>query len=97
MVGEALGRAAGVGFACFGLACRPAGGSGAPGPSARHAMVVFQAGVAAVLAITALGAGLAGPLLWPAVAYHAVAAILLARDIRRGVGRPGALPEGKTG
>lgn len=75
--GAAIARLGGIGLIAFGLATWPQ--EGGPSPAARRAMLVLQPAMAIGLALIALGPGLAGPLLWPAVAWHVAAALVLAR------------------
>jgi len=80
--GVALGRLAGVGLACFAVACWPTGSRVAT-PAPPYALWLLQVGMATCLVFIALGTGLAGALLWPGVAYHLGAAIVLLRLFRR--------------
>ena len=75
--GVALGRLCGVALLSFAALCLTVGGSGSSGPSVQVIMAVFQAVIAACLAFIFFSAGLAGDLLWPAVIFHAGAALLL--------------------
>jgi hypothetical protein len=71
---DAVARVAGIALVGLGLACWP-------GPP-RFGMLVYGAGVAVYL--TALGlTGTAGPLLWPAVALHALLSLGLFAGLSR--------------
>ena len=76
--GAAIARFGGLAFIGFALACGPAGGSGDGALAARRALWVFQPAAAICLVLVALSSGLSGILLLPAVAYHALATIVLA-------------------
>jgi hypothetical protein len=83
LLGEALAgiavpvaRVAGIALIGLGVACWP-------GPP-RLGMLIYSAAVTLYLAYLGFAAGLAGVLLWPAVALHAILAALLARGIGRG-------------
>lgn len=73
--GLALGRVCGIGLLSLGAACWP---SPAPARAAALAMLLYNSLSALYLAILGAREG-AGPLLWPAVLFHAVMTILLAR------------------
>jgi hypothetical protein len=74
--GSAFGRVCGIGLLSLGAACWP---SPAPARAASLAMLLYNSLSALYLAILGAGGEGAGPLLWPAVLYHAVMTILLAR------------------
>jgi hypothetical protein len=67
-----LGRVAGVALLASGLACWLARGHTAS--ALTSAMLLYNCGVAAVLAIASVS-GMTGVLLWPAVALHAAMAV----------------------
>jgi hypothetical protein len=66
-----VARVAGIGLFALGIACWP-------GPSL-VGMLIYSTVVALYLAYLGFAGGLTGVLLWPAVALHAVLAILLGR------------------
>lgn len=72
--GAMAARIAGVGLLGFTAACWRW-----PDPAGRRAFWLFQPLVAAPLAGVALFTALGGPLLWPAILYHAAAAMMLGR------------------
>lgn len=74
--GLAFGRVWGIGLLSLGAACWP---SPAPARAASLAMLLYNSLSALYLAILGAGGEGAGPLLWPAVLFHAVMTILLAR------------------
>ncbi len=77
-----LGRVAGVALLTLGLACWPGGqpiGSSSP---AFRGMLAYNVLIAFYLAYLGAVAGQGGLLLWPAVALHAVVALLLIRTAR---------------
>lgn len=73
----ALVRVAGVALIALAIACWPARhDQGTPTATGLvRGMTVYNVGVIVVLASAALGTGLTGHGLWPAVAVHAVMAI----------------------
>jgi hypothetical protein len=73
--GLALGRVAGFGLLSLGVACWPRAG---PAPRAIHGLLVYNLLVTVYLAYLLLGGELVGRLLLPAVALHAVLALLFA-------------------
>lgn len=73
-VAVAVARVTGIALIGLGLACWP-------GPP-RLGMVVYGAGAAAYLAYVGAADGLAGVLLWPAVAAHAILVVLLVRTTK---------------
>jgi hypothetical protein len=72
-----VARVADIALIALGLAC-------CPGPPLAG-MLVYTALVMLYLAYIGLHGEWAGPLLWPAVAVHAVLALLLARDLLGGI------------
>jgi hypothetical protein len=46
-------------------------------------LVLYNAGATVVLGLAGLAGGLTGVLLWPAVVFHVVMTVLLARDLRK--------------
>lgn len=77
--GAAMARFGGLAFIGFALACRPASGAGDGAAAARRALWVFQPAATICLVFVALVTGLSGLLLWPAVAYHGLATVVLMR------------------
>ena len=73
-----VARVAGLGLIGLGVACWP-------GPPILG-MLLYSGAVTLYLAWLGLAAGLGGPLLWPAVALHAVLSVLLLRDWREATG-----------
>lgn len=67
-----VARVTGIALVGLGLACWP-------GPP-RLGMLAYGGGVAIVLAWQGLGAGIAGPLLWPAVFLHAALSLAVAAE-----------------
>jgi hypothetical protein len=82
-VGAQIGRCFGMAALAVGLACWPdrAGGSLA---APRRAMLVYNLVIGGYLAVLGAGGRATGPLLWPAVAYHALVALALAARWRAG-------------
>jgi hypothetical protein len=80
-----IGRLAGVALLALGTACwlarNDTGGSAARGLVT--AMLLYNAGVAAVLVYACLGVGLCGIGLWPVVGLHAVMGAWCATGARR--------------
>ena len=85
--GIAVARVAGIALLALGLACWPA----ADGSAAFRGMLVYNALVALYLAYLGAVKHMGGLLLWPAVAGHAVVALLLVWT-RVGERRGGAAP-----
>jgi hypothetical protein len=75
--GIAIGRLAGIGLLCLGLACWPSGDG--PTPHATRALLTYNLLVAFYLGYLRVGGGFFSYLLWPACALHALLALLLAR------------------
>jgi len=74
-LGQAVGRFAGIALVSLALACWPRGGS--EGKSALLALLVFGLLTTVYLAYLGIAGAFGGVLLWPAVALHAVLALLL--------------------
>lgn len=70
--GAVVGRLAGIALLALGVACWP-------GFTALCGMLTYNALATVYLAWLGIGGQWAGPLLWPAVALHAVLTLLLAR------------------
>jgi hypothetical protein len=86
-----LARTLGITLLALGLACWPqrrATVGGSATPTALRGMLAYNGLVALYLGYAGLALHLGGPLLWPAVALHALVAVLLVwtrRDASRGV------------
>lgn len=80
--GMALGRVAGFALLSLGLACWPGRQHAEGGSAAFRAMLIYNVLVALYLAYLGTVGHLGGVLLWPAVALHAVVALLLVRTWR---------------
>ena len=78
-VGVMVGRCFGITLVALGLACWPGTANGAP---AFRAMLTYNAFIALYLAYLGTIEKMAGMLLWPGVALHAVVALLLLRAWR---------------
>jgi hypothetical protein len=76
-IGLVLSRLFGIALVGLALACWPSRLDHSRRPSAWRAMLVYNALVAAYLAFLGAGGYFVGPLLWPAVAFHAVVTLLL--------------------
>lgn len=76
--GTMFARFCGIALVCLAIACWPRADAG-HAAAARLAMWLFQPAAALLLAVAALGVGLRGPLVWPAIACHAVACVVLGR------------------
>jgi hypothetical protein len=72
-----LGRCFGLALLSLGLACGSRGARFETPPLAAGAMLLYNALIAVYLAYLGSLHGMAGPLLWPAVALHLVVASLL--------------------
>ena len=85
--GIAIGRVAGFGLLSLGMACWP----GEDVVAAQVTSALFTYNLLSALYIIGLGVvgGFAGYLLWPAGAYHALLALLLARPAYRAIRRAG--------
>lgn len=77
-VAVAVGRLAGIGLSSLGLACWP---SGEPTRAALCGMTTYGLLVTLYLVYLGVRGEWVGPLLWPAVALHAVLTLLLARAL----------------
>lgn len=98
-----IARVAGVALLAIGIACwfgRDDSGS-ASGRGVMYAVLVYDFGVALILAIAGATLGMAGVLLWPAVAFHAVMAVWCLRGIWAGrtddTDSPGPRVAGRSG
>ncbi len=79
-VGIVASRCFGIALLALALACWPGRRLGVPvAPAARWGMLAYNALIALYLAYVGGVGHMAGLLLWPAVALHAVVATLLAR------------------
>jgi Ca2+/Na+ antiporter len=84
--GILLGRCFGIALLALGLACWPGQQRAESGSPACRAMLTYNALIALYLPYLGTVGHLGGLLLWPAVALHAVVALLLVwvrRDARR--------------
>lgn len=79
--GPGLGRLGGFGLLALAVACWPTRDAAA-GPPLRG-MLLFSALCAVYLIYRGIRGGAIGPLFWPAAAFHAILALLLARAWRR--------------
>jgi len=87
-----VARVAGVALLALVVACWRAR-NGAPGGAASGvaaALVLYNAGVLAVLVHAATGLGLSGPALWPAVLVHAIMAAWCVTSLGRSTTTPAA-------
>jgi hypothetical protein len=76
--GRAVGRLAGFALLALGLACWP-GVRGDEPAAALGAMLMYSLLTTIYLLYLGIASDLAGMLLWPAVAFHAAATVLLGR------------------
>jgi Ca2+/Na+ antiporter len=76
-LGTVLGRCFGIALLALGLACWPGRLPGEGGSPAFRAMLTYNVLIALYLGYLATVRHLGGLLLWPAVALHAVVALLL--------------------
>ena len=76
-VGAVLGRCFGITLVALGLACWPRPQRAEDNSVAARAMVTYNALIALYLAYLGTLGHLRGFLLWPAIAFHAVVALLL--------------------
>jgi len=79
--GEAVvvARCFGIALVALSVGCRPGGEPPAAPLQAVRGMALYNAGIAICLGYAGAVLQLWGPLLWPAVAIHAVVALLLIR------------------
>ncbi len=77
-VGIALGMSFGIALLALGLACWPRGPNAQAGSPAFLGMLVYNALIAILLVDLFAVGHYAGVLLWPAIALHAVVALILA-------------------
>jgi hypothetical protein len=82
-VGSVLGRCFGIALLGLGLACWPGRSRAESGLPAFRAMLSYNALIALYLAYLGTVGRMAGMLLWPAVALHAIVMLLLAWTGRR--------------
>jgi len=75
-------RFAGVTLVALSVACWPSRDADSRDTHALGGMLTYNAIVTTYLAYVALAGRFVGPLLWPAVALHALLSILLARSIK---------------
>jgi Ca2+/Na+ antiporter len=84
--GILLGRCFGIALLALGVACWPGRSRAESGSPAFRGMLIYNTLIALYLAYLGTAGHLGGLLLWPAVALHAVVALLLVwawRDERR--------------
>jgi hypothetical protein len=81
-----LGRVAGMALLALGIACWRAGGDtkSRAGKGLVVAMLVYNVGVAAILAVAGINSSPVGVALWPAVILHVVMAVWCARVLCAG-------------
>ena len=86
-----VARVAGVALLALVVACWRARNDGHGGASRGvvGAMVLYNAGALAVLVHAAIGLGLSGPILWPAVLVHAIMAAWCVRSLGRSAAAAG--------
>ena len=82
--GIPLGRCFGIGLLALGWACWPSGQPAASGLPAFRGMLIYNVLIASYLAHLGAVRHLGGSMLWPAVALHAVVALLLLWTWRNG-------------
>ena len=78
-VGIVVGRVGGLGLLTLGMACWPRRTETAGKTPPRRAMLSYNLLVSMYLVVLGIGGQTVGVLLWPAFAFHAVVALLLAR------------------
>jgi hypothetical protein len=75
---QVMGRLAGIALLAFSAACWPDGGRTSNTRAAVRGLLLYN--LLATVFFTSLGArGVAGPLLWPVVAIHAILSVLFVR------------------
>jgi len=79
MTDMALARFLGIALVCLGLACWPLAGPTENGRMALRALLSYNTLVPLYLTYVGVSGGLGGPLLWPAVALHAIIGLFLVR------------------
>jgi hypothetical protein len=89
-LGPALCRFFGIALLALGLACWPDRPGAAGRAPAWRAMLAYNGLVAVYLLLLGTAGHFTGPLLWPAVAFHAVMALLLLWPPGRAPAAPGA-------
>jgi len=77
--GTALARLAGIALLTIGFTCWPAAGRTIPQVPIVRGLLLYNSLAAVYLADVGIGLKLTGLLLWPAVALHAVLAVLFVR------------------
>ena len=82
-VGTLLARCVGIALLALGAACWPSGPRAESGAAPFRGMLLYNALIALYLGYLGAVQHRGGWLLWPAVALHAVVALLLARTWRR--------------
>ena len=87
--GKALSRVAGIALLALGVACWPGREAGSSSARSTGAMLTYSLLVTLYLAYLGVVAHLAGMLLWPGVAVHAVWMLLLVAAWRRERQSPG--------
>jgi hypothetical protein len=85
--GIALARLAGIALLTIGFMCWPSSGATTQNAAIVRALVIYNCLAMIYLAYVGLGPKLTGLLLWPAVALHAVFAVLFIRTV---IAPPGA-------
>ena len=75
-VGRPVGRVAGFALLALGIACWPDADSTKVFAPAQRAMLTYNLLIAVFFLYLGIDGGLVGPLLWPAMALHAVITIL---------------------
>jgi hypothetical protein len=75
--GQALGRLAGITLIAFALGCWPTAAPSSYPASSFRALLIYNLVATLYLLYLGIGGNLVGILLWPAVALHAVLAILV--------------------
>jgi hypothetical protein len=77
--GQALGRLTGIVLLAFGLACWPTSIPESQAASAIRALAIYNLLATVYLLYLGIVGKLGGILLWPAIALHAILAILVVR------------------